>query len=412
MAVIRPFRALRPKREFAEKIASPPYDIISSEEARKIYEKNPLSFVRVIRPEVNFPPGEGMYAEKVYKKAKEELLRYLKEGHMLQDETPKFYIYQQKDASHTQTGLVCVASCEDYEKDVIKKHELTREEKEIDRAKHIDIVAAQTGPVFLTYRSREDVDPLLEEGKKGEPEYDFESDGVRHTLWVVDDPELISRIRKAFEGIDRLYVADGHHRSAASVRVKNWRKERNPKHTGEEEYNFFLCVVFPHSQLRILDYNRVVRDLNRLTKEEFIEKIKENFRVEPAPSSPYRPEKPHEFGMYLGGKWYKLVAKTIPEDPVGSLDVSILQNFLLSPILGIQDPRRDKRINFVGGIKGLSELERLVNSGEYKVAFSMYPTTMDDLLRVADAGLIMPPKSTWFEPKLKSGLFVHLIEEV
>jgi len=415
MATIRPFRALRPRKELADKIASPPYDVISTEEAKEIAKNNPLSFVRIIRPEVDFEHKVDPHSEEVYRKGRENLENFIKEGYLFQDDKPRFYVYRQTMGEHTQVGLVACLSCEEYEKGIIKRHELTREEKEIDRAKHIELLGAQTGPVFITYRSLEEIDSLILEGTRGEPEYDFESDGVRHTFYVIEDEQHIKKIIDAFQEIPALYIADGHHRSAAAARVMHWRKERNKNHTGEEEYNYFLTVIFPHNHLRILDYNRVVKDLNGLSKEEFLKKIQERFDIEEkgATGNPYKRETPHTFGMYLDGKWYKLTAKSTivdEEDPIKSLDVSILQEHLLDPILGIKNPRKDKRIDFVGGIRGLHWLEKLVDEGKFRVAFSMYPTTMDQLLKVADAGLIMPPKSTWFEPKLKSGLAVHLLD--
>ena len=413
MARIKPFRALRPKKELVKDIACPPYDILDRDEALKLAENNPYSFLHVIKPEIDLPPDIDLYDERVYKKGRENLDKFIENNYMFQDEKPQFYIYRQVWKDHIQIGLVACASVEDYEKDIIKKHEQTREEKEIDRTKHILTLNAQTGPVFLTYIARDEIDRLVAEIMNGEPEYDFTSeDGVAHTVWVVEKDEHIRGFVDLFSDINPLYVADGHHRSAAATRVKKIKQEENPDHTGEEEYNFFLTVIFPHNQMKILPYNRVVKDLNGRTTEKFIEEIKEKFLCEPM-DVPVKPEKKHTFGMYIHGKWYLLEAKkgTYPEDdPVESLDVAILQNNLLRPILGIENPRKDERISFVGGIKGIEELERLVNTGKFRVAFSMYPTSIEDLIRVADAARFMPPKSTWFEPKLKSGLFVHLLD--
>ena len=413
MARIKPFRALRPKKELVKDIACPPYDVLDRDEALKIAENNPYSFLHVIKPEIDLPPDIDLYDERVYKKGRENLDKFIENNYIFQDEKSQFYIYRQVWKNHTQIGLVACASVEDYEKDIIKKHEQTREEKEIDRTKHILTLNAQTGPVFLTYIARDEIDSLVAEIMNGKPEYDFTSeDGVAHTVWVVENEEHIRGFVDLFSDVNPLYVADGHHRSAAATRVKKIKQEENPVHTGEEEYNFFLTVIFPHNQMKILPYNRVVKDLNGRTTEKFIEEIKEKFLCEPM-DVPVKPEKKHTFGMFIHGKWYLLEAKkgTYPEDdPVESLDVAILQNNLLRPILGIENPRKDKRISFVGGIKGTEELERLVNTGKFRVAFSMYPTSIEDLIRVADAGRFMPPKSTWFEPKLKSGLFVHLLD--
>ncbi len=412
MAVVKPFRGLRPLPELAEKVASPPYDVLSSEEARELAKGNPYSFLYVIKPEIDLPEGIDLYDDRVYAKGKEHLDRLCREGVLRQDDKPCFYIYKQKMGDHLQIGLVACASVDDYERDVIKKHEHTREEKEIDRARHIYTLNANTGPVFLTYPAVEDIDKLIQRAMEREPVYDFESDGVRHTFYVVDDPFLTDALESAFRNVPVLYVADGHHRSAAATRVRKMKAEENPDHTGDEEYNYFLVVIFPHNQMKIMDYNRVVKDLNGLGVEEFFRKIEEKFSVEEW-GGQYKPDTPHTFGMYIGGKWYRLTAKqgTFDEDdPVLSLDVSILQENLLAPVLGISDPRKDKRINFVGGIRGLGDLERLVDSGEYKVAFAVYPTTINQLMAIADAGKVMPPKSTWFEPKLKSGLVIHTFD--
>ncbi|OQX71843.1 MAG: hypothetical protein B6D62_01280 [Candidatus Cloacimonas sp. 4484_275] len=414
MAKIRPFRGVRPKQELVEKVASPPYDVLSSEEARKMAAKNPFSFLHVVKPEIDLPENINIYDEAVYQKGKENLYKMISDGILIQDEKPCFYFYRLIMGNVNQIGLVAGASIEDYENDVIKKHEHTRADKEADRIKHVDTLNANTGPVFLTYPAQKEIDELTEKITGEKPLYDFETeDGIRHTVWKVEDENRIKEIISLFSKIKNLYVADGHHRSASATIVGQRRRAANPNHTGEEEYNFFLSVIFPHNQLYIMDYNRVVKDLNGLEKDEFLKKVGEKFKVEEVTGNkPYKPEKAHTFGMYLDGKWYKLTALegTYPkDDPVKSLDVSILQENLLAPILGIGDPRKDKRIDFVGGIRGLKELERRVDSGE-AVAFSMFPTSIEELMTIADAGKVMPPKSTWFEPKLRSGVIVHLLD--
>ncbi|MGB9824885.1 MAG: DUF1015 domain-containing protein [Candidatus Hydrothermia bacterium] len=417
MSVVRPFKAGRPKKEFVELVNCPPYDVISVKEAREYFKKSEHNFVKVIRPEIHFPDDFNPYSEEVYLKGKENLKKYFEDGLFFVENKPSFYIYEEIMGPIRQVGLVATFSCKEYEEGKIKRHELTREEKEIDRAKHIDILNAQTEPVFLAYRSWDKLDNLILEGTKFPKEYDFEAEGVRHILYLANDDDYIEEVRKLFAELPHLYIADGHHRSQAGWRVMKWRAERNPEHTGEEEYNFFLAVVFPHKFLHIMDYNRVVKDLNGLTEEEFLAKIREKFDIEllNVRGKEAKPDRVHTFSMYLGGKWYRLKVKdTIikEDDPILSLDVSILQNEVLDPILGIKDPRRDKRIDFVGGIRGLEELEKLVDSGEFKVAFALFPTTLEQLFRVADHGMIMPPKSTWFEPKLRSGLFIHLLGEI
>ena len=331
---------------------------------------------------------------------------------LIQDDEPCFYIYRQIMGNHEQTGIVAAASVEDYDKGIIKIHEYTREDKEQDRAKHVDMLSANTGPVFLTYHAKKQIDDIVEKSKKEEPLYDFtSSDGIRHTLWIVKDNKIIQKIIHEFDALDYLYVSDGHHRSAAASRVQKIRKAANPNHAGDEEYNYFLTVIFPDDQMYIMDYNRVVKDLNGLSDEEFMNKVAEKFEIEEQ-TSKYKPETKHTFGMYINGEWYRLTAK--PEifdenDPVGSLDVSILHKNVMEPLLGILNPRKDNRIDFVGGIRGLGELEKLVNSGTFKVAFVLFPTSITDLMKVADSNNVMPPKSTWFEPKLRSGLITHLI---
>ncbi len=411
MAIIKDFKGLRPKKEFVEKVVSPPYDVVSTEEARELAKDNPYSFLHVIRPEIDLPPSISIYDEEVYKKAKENLEKLIKDGIMFQDDEPYIYIYRQIMGDHMQTGFVVGASVDDYEMDIIKKHELTREEKEMDRTKHILYTNANTGPVFLVYRANEETDSFLSLVDSLEPEYNFKSDdGIEHIFWVIKNRKTIEKIKNSFKKIDYLYVADGHHRSAAATRVRKIKQSENPDHTGEEEYNYFLSVVFPHNQMKIMAYNRVVKDKGALSDVEFIEKVKEKFDVKE--TELLEPSKKHEIVMFFKGKRYLLVPKegTFNEsDPVESLDVQILQKNLLSPVLGIENPRKDKRIDFVGGIKGAKYVEDKVLSGEYEIGFSMYPTSMDELLSVADSGKIMPPKSTWFEPKLKSGLVVHLL---
>lgn len=414
MVKIKEFSGLRPTVEMVEDVASPPYDVINSQEAREMVRGKPYSFLHVVKPEIDLPEDISPYDEAVYQKGKENLDRFIAEGVLIQDSRPAFYFYRLIMGNITETGLVAGASIEDYENNLIKKHELTRADKEADRIKHVDTLNANTGPVFLTYQAREDMNILTMEVSEREPLYDFTSgDGIRHTFWRVDDPDEVEKIRKIFSRIDCLYVADGHHRSASGTIVGQRRREANPDHTGQEEYNYFLSVIFPHDQLYIMDYNRVVKDLNHHSPEEFIQLISDCFEVKAQrDNTPYHPESPLNFGMYLDGKWYRLTAKagSFPaDDPVASLDISILQNNLLSPVLGIGDPRKDGRIDFVGGIRGLKELSRRVDGGE-AVAFALFPTSIEQLMTVADRGLMMPPKSTWFEPKLRSGIIVHLLK--
>ena len=422
MIEVKPFRGVRPISEKVKEVVSPPYDVLDSDEARERVRDNPLSFLRVIKPEIELDPSTDPYDPQVYKRGAENLNRLISQGVLIQDERSCLYIYKLRMGEHEQVGLVAIVGVEDYVQGRIKKHEHTRPEKEMDRASHIDELNAQTGPVFVTYRSSSGIDDLIEKGMARNPVYDFIGDhDVRHTFYVIDDEQSIQRIQSAFARIEALYVADGHHRSAAALRVRDTRKKKNPKHTGKEAYNFFLTVIFPHDQLRILDYNRVIRDLDGISLENFLERIKADgkFRVEPYvpgrshDERAYRPPTEHSFGMYLKGQWYCLTAQ--PEafdrsDPIDRLDVSILQKNLLTPVLGIEDPRIDKRIRFVGGIRGLGELERLVDGGDYAVAFSLYPTGIEHLMDVADAGKVMPPKSTWFEPKLGSGIIVHKLD--
>lgn len=407
----RPFRGLRPSRELVSRVACPPYDVIDSDEARQRVVGNPYSFLHVTKPEVDLPPETDPYSDVIYETAASTFRRFLDDGVFREDPKPRFYAYRQQMGEHTQMGLVGVASVDEYDQDLIKKHEHTRRDKEDDRARHVDTVGANAGPVFLTYRADRAIDAVLAAAAVGAPDADIEADGVRHTLWVLRDPSIVRTLQNAFGAVPAFYVADGHHRAASASRTRALRRGRNPSHTGDEAYNRFLCVVLPDDQLRILPYNRVVRDLAGLTVEAFVERVTEKFDV--AKASDAAPTEPRTFRMLLGGQWYSLTARegTFPAtDPVRSLDVAILQDNLLGSVLGIGDPRTDKRIDFVGGIRGTGELERLVASGRYAVAFSMFPTTLCQLMGVADAGKVMPPKSTWFEPKLRSGLVVHLLD--
>lgn len=412
MSVVKPFRGLRPAPALAEKVASLPYDVMDSEEARQITKENPLSFLRVTKSEVDLDPGIDVHAPAVYAKARENLANFMKNKTLIQDEQPCFYIYKQKMGEHVQVGLVAAASVEEYQQNLIKKHELTRPDKEQDRINHIVATEAQTGTVFLTYRADEAINALFNECMQQPPAYDFTSpDGISHTLYVVDAPANIAAIEQAFGKIPYLYIADGHHRSAAAARVCDMCKQNNKAHTGQEEYNTFQAVIFPHDMMYIMDYNRVVQDLNGLTPAQFLAAVGEKFAVREQQAA-YKPAQLHTFGMYLAGKWYELTAKpgSFPTDnPTDVLDVSILQNNLLNPVLGIENPRTDKRINFVGGIRGMQELARLVDSGKYAVAFSLFATSIEQLMDIADAGEIMPPKSTWFEPKLRDAMVVHLV---
>ena len=412
MAVFRPFKAIRPIPDKAAEIAALPYDVMNSEEAKEMVKGKPYSFLHVDKAEIDFDPiPENIYTPDVYNKAKENLYKLVSDGVAKQDENPCMYIYRQIMNGRSQTGLVGCTAIDDYINNIIKKHELTRADKEADRINHVDYCDANTGPIFLTYKKSDFINDTVNSWKENhEPVYDFVTeDGVANTVWVIDDAELIKALSDAFANIDYLYIADGHHRAASAVKVGLKRREQFPDYTGEEEFNFFLAVLFPENELEIMDYNRVIKDLNGYSFDEFMAKMGEKFDVELYGESAYKPESKHTFGMLLDGKWYKVTAKagTFDEsDPVERLDVSILQKNAISPIFGIDDPRTDKRIDFIGGIRGLGELERRVNT-DMKIAFSMYPTTLDDLMDIADAGKIMPPKSTWFEPKLLSGLFIH-----
>jgi uncharacterized protein (DUF1015 family) len=413
MPLIKPFRGLRPPNWQAEAVIAPPYDVMNEAEARQMVENRFWSFLHVSRAEVDLPPGTDPYAPEVYAKAAEKLASMRAAGIIEQDQRPYYYIYRIWMGGHVQTGLVAAASVEAYDQGHIKRHEFTRPAKEDDRVNHIKAVNAHTGPVLLAYPSEESLDELLSSVAEGFPDINaVAGDGTTHQLWGVADSAIQERISQAFEALPALYVADGHHRSAAASRVAAERKAANPEHTGEEAYNYFLTVIFPHKEMQILDYNRVVRDLNGLDKQAFLEKVGERFSIIPS-GGKVKPNQRGEFGMYLDGQWYRLTlnAGLIPEDdPVKRLDASLLADNLIDPILGISDPRRDERIDFVGGIRGLEGLEARVDSGEMQVAFALYPTAMEDLMAVADAGEVMPPKSTWFEPKLVDGLVSHLLD--
>ncbi len=412
MCTVIPFKAIRPAKEFVKDVASYPYDIIDSNEARALTENNPKSFLHVVKSEIDLSVDVDLYDDSVYEMAKENFYRFLNEGILFQESHPCFYIYRQRMGEHEQYGIVGCAGIEDYNSGRIRKHELTRADKEIDRTKHIERVNAQTGPVFLTYRKRKSIDEIVESIVAGPPEYDFTADdGIGHTVWIISDDNMIARIQEEFRAIDTMYVADGHHRAASAAAVAKKRRLASPD-DATAQYNYVLSVIFPHDQLKVLDYNRVVRDLKGLSEEAFLERLREDFFVAEG-FNEKSPRKTHEFGMYLNGRWFGLTAKESlydGKDVIGRLDVSILQEYVLTPVLSIGDPRTDERITFVGGIRGMAELERLVNSGDYAVAFSLYPTTLEELMSVADASKMMPPKSTWFEPKLRSGLLVHLLE--
>ena len=411
MAIIKPFAAIRPEAGKADKIAALPYDVYNREEAKEVVKKNPLSFLKIDRAETQFDDSVDTYDERVYTKAHDMLWEMVEDGSFVRDEQPCYYIYELTMNGRTQTGITACASIDDYAQGIIKKHENTRADKEADRIHHVDSCNAQTGPIFLAYRSNREINDVVEQVKKETPLYDFVAeDGIRHRVWVIHKAEDIQTIEAAFASIGEISIADGHHRAASAVRVGFLRREAHPNYSGDEEFNYFLSVLFPDDQLMIMDYNRVVKDLNGMNTETFLEKIQSLFEVSEGSESQIRPEKKGEFSMYLEDKWYlcKIKAANQSEDPVGGLDVSLLQELLLAPVLGIGDPKTDKRIDFVGGIRGLQELERRVHT-DCAVAFAMYPTSIGELFDVADAGLLMPPKSTWFEPKLRSGLFIHEI---
>ena len=409
-AYIKPFKCVRPEKDIAGRVAALPYDVYNRSEAKKEVEREPLSFLKVDRAETSFDDSVDTYDERVYLKAKELLCGMIDDGIYEKDEDNAFYIYEQIMNGRSQTGIVGCASVDDYINGVIKKHENTREDKEIDRIKHVDTCNAQTGPIFLAYRSNDIINEVVKKVKNEPAIYDFTSvDGIHHIVWKIAENDDVTAVEKAFADIGDIYIADGHHRAASAVKVGLKRRKENPDYTGEEEFNTFLSVLFPHDELMIMDYNRTVKDLNGLSEEEFLEKVKDNFDIADISDEAVKPAKKGQVTMYLSDKWYTLNAKTALleiTDPVKSLDVSLLQDYLLGPVLGIGDPRIDKRIDFIGGIRGLDELKRRADS-DMKVSFAMYPTSIDELFAVADAGMLMPPKSTWFEPKLRSGLFIH-----
>lgn len=411
MAIMKPFSAYRPAKGLEAEIAALPYDVYNRKEAVEVVRQNPGSFLAIDRAETQFSDDVDTYDPKVYAKAHDMLWDWIAQGRFVQEEKPVYYLYEQVMDGRSQKGIVACASIDDYCNNVIKKHENTRADKEQDRINHVKICEAQTGPIFLAYRSNVVLKKLIQEVSAKEPVYDFVSeDGITHRVWTIPQEDKIETISETFKGMDSIYIADGHHRCASAAKVGLLKRQENPGYTGEEEFNYFLSVLFDSEELAIMDYNRVVKDLNGLSDEEYLQKITECFQVEKVGTEPYRPKQKGEFGMFLEGSWYCLKAKAeiCSEDAVAGLDVSILQDNLLSPILGIGDPKTDKRIDFVGGIRGLKELERRATS-DMKIAFSMYPTSIYELFAVADAGLLMPPKSTWFEPKLRSGLFVHAI---
>ena len=415
MAKVKPFRGLRPPKQFVEQVASKPYDVLSSEEARAEAEGNEKSLYHIIKPEIDFEPGTGEHEQKVYDKAVENFQKFQREGWLVQDEKEQYYLYAQTMDGRIQYGLVVGASVDDYLTGKIKKHELTRKEKEVDRMHHIEINNANIEPVFLSFPTNEVLERVIAQTAKTQPEYDFVSeDGIGHTLWCISDDAVINEITEAFAKIPYLYIADGHHRTAAAAHVGEEKAKADPNHTGKEEYNYLLAVCFPESHLKVMDYNRVVKDLNGLTDEEFLQKVGEKFVVEDKGTEIYRPAALHNFSLYLGGKWYSLTAKEgtyDDNDPIGVLDVKISSDYILRDILNIVDLRTDKRIDFVGGIRGLEELKKRVDSGEMKVALALYPVSMKQLMDIADTGNIMPPKTTWFEPKLRSGVVIHSFEE-
>jgi uncharacterized protein (DUF1015 family) len=411
MAAIYPFRALRPPAEKVAEVAAVPYDVVNTEEARALAAGNPSSFLHVSRPEIDLPEGTNIYADEVYEKARENFEAMKSAGTLVEEDAPALYVYRLVMGEHTQVGVAAAFSVDEYDRDLIRKHERTRPDKENDRTRHILTTRAQTGPVFLTYRADRRIDALVEAETKREPLYDFEApDGVRHTIWRAAAPEQLAR---CFAEVPALYIADGHHRAASASRARAALRDENSSHTGQEEYNRFLAVVFPDEQMQILPYHRVVKDLNGLSPDELLDAVRGRFNVT-EDARREGPGTPGHWHMYLGGKWYGLtlrddMARTLSDDPTAALDVSLLQNNLLDPVLGVTDPRTDKRIDFVGGIRGTGELERLVDEGRAQVAFALHATSIEDLLRVSDAGGVMPPKSTWFEPKLRDAILIHTI---
>ncbi|MSP69967.1 MAG: DUF1015 domain-containing protein [Bacteroidetes bacterium] len=415
MAILKPFKGIRPKKELAASIACRPYDVLNEQEARLETKGDPNSFYHVIKPEIDFPDEHDHYAPEIYENGKNNMMRMIEKEIFFQDAKECYYIYAQKMSGRTQYGIVGAASVADYTNNVIKKHELTRPDKEEDRKKHVRISNMNYEPVFFAYPNVPALDVIVNDIVKANPEYNFTSDdGIGHTFWVVTDDQTIAKITKEFAGIKSTYVADGHHRTAAAALVGKEQKENNPSHTGNEEYNYFLAVHFPDNQLQIMDYNRVIKDLNGNSIPQLIEKLNSNFEITEIGTEIYKPKQLHNFGMYIDGKWYSLTAKNgtyNDNDPIGVLDVTILSEKILAPIFNIVDLRTDKRIEFVGGLRGLAELSKRVDSGEMKVAFAIYPVTMKQLIDIADSGKIMPPKTTWFEPKLRSGLVVHSLAD-
>lgn len=409
MAIVKPFQCVRPDEASAHLVAALPYDVYNRKEACEITAANPKSFLNIDRPETQFSDDVDTYDSRVYEKARELLNAWVSDGTLLKDNREAYYIYELVMNGRSQTGIVACSSIDDYAQGIIKKHENTREEKELDRICHVDRTDAQTGPIFLAYRSKKAINEIVERVTATKPLYDFTAeDGVSHKIWQVSDAETVSEIEQAFQGVPSTYIADGHHRAASAVKVGLKRRDENPGYTGEEPFNFFLSVLFPDEQLMIMPYNRVVKDLNGLSEEGYLKQVEEAFVVEAVGDDAYSPDTKGSFGMYLNKKWYRLTIKDsfVSKDPVKGLDVSLLQDHLLNPVLGVKDPRIDKRIDFIGGIRGLKELEKRCGE-DMTVAFSMYPTSIEELFQVADAGLLMPPKSTWFEPKLRSGLFIH-----
>ncbi len=415
MAILRPFKGLRPPTEIAKDLASRPYDVLDSSEARKEADGNQYSFLRVVKPEIELPENTDLYSQQVYNKALENFNKFIEKGWLRQDESANYYVYAQTWGEKIQYGIVGCAGVEDYMNNIIKKHELTRPDKEEDRMKHVRILNANAEPVFFSYPAVDAIDRVVDETIKADPVYDFMADdGFGHKFWVIDNPDTVNKLQGLFEKVQAFYVADGHHRTAAAALVGNEKKNQNPNHTGDEEYNFFMAVLFPDNQLTIIDYNRVVKDLNGLSKEEFLTKLEDVFEITDKGEQEYKPNQLHNFSMYLDGRWYELKARENTyddSDPIGVLDVTILSQHVLDNILGIKNLRTDKRIDFVGGIRGLKELKRRVDSGEMEVAFALYPVTMKQLIDIADTGNIMPPKTTWFEPKLRSGLVVHRLDD-
>lgn len=415
MAKVKPFRGIRPPRELVTQVASRPYDVLNSEEAREEAAGNEKSLYHIIKPEIDFEPGTDEHDPKVYEKAVSNFKAFQQNGWLVQDEKEHYYIYAQTMNGRTQYGFVVAANVDDYMEGRIKKHELTRRDKEEDRMKHVRVNDANIEPVFFAFPDNATLDAIMKEVIAGTPEYDFVApDGFGHTFWVIDDDKMTAAITEAFAGIPSLYIADGHHRTAAAALVGNEKAKANPAHTGNEEYNYFLAVAFPASHLNIIDYNRVVRDLNGLDADGFLKALDKSFVVELKGVEEYRPCRLHNFSLYLAGKWYSLTAREgtyDDSDPIGQLDVTVSSDLILRDILGIHDLRSDKRIDFVGGIRGLGELKRRVDSGEMAVALALYPVSMDQLMRIADTGNIMPPKTTWFEPKLRSGLVIHKLDD-